>query len=136
MSKRLVVLFAGFLILTNCNGNKKAAAPAAAPKEDPGYISGLAKMGKLATDPFTQMALTFDGNPAPEDIHERLDSVLTKYGMELTDSNRSLAAKTLTGLRKEMGHSEMDILQGMLAAPTNDEKFDDGARRVSTSMNP
>ena len=135
MSKRLVILLAGFLVLANCS-NKKEAAPAAAPKEDPGYVSGLAKMGKLATDPFTQMALSFDGNPAPDEIHERMDSVLTKYGMELNNTNRSLAAKTLTALRKEQGHSEMDILQGMLTAPTNDEKFDDAARRVSTSMNP
>ena len=135
MLKRFLLILSGFLIFANCSGSKKEPAPAAAQKkDDPGYVSGLAKMGNLAVDPFAQMAFTFEGNPPPDEIHEMLDSVLTKYGMELTDSNRILAGKTLTSLRKEQGHSEVAILQTMQTAPTNDEKFEDAARRISTGL--
>ncbi len=117
-------------VLAGCGGGqeKKAAEP-------PSAVSGLSKMGALATDPFAQMSLTFEGNPLPEEIRARLDPVLTRYGVELNNSNYGLAGKTLTALRKEQGHSEMSILEQMLHADTNGEKFDDAARRVSTAMN-
>ena len=67
--------------------------------------------------------------------HMSLDKVLNKYGVELNNNNYGLAGKTLTSLRKEMGHGEMAILEKMLTAETNGETFDDAARRVSTSMN-
>jgi hypothetical protein len=128
----LLLILIGLLVIANCGGKE----PASDQKDNPGYVTGLAKMGKLATDPFTQMSLEFDGNPAQETIQEKLDPVLARYGMELNNTNRVLAAKILTALRKEQGHSEMDILEKMQTAPTNDEKFDDAARRVSTGMNP
>jgi hypothetical protein len=92
-------------------------------------------MGNLAVDPFAQMSLAFEGNPSPDEIRAKLNPVLQKYGVELINANISLAGKTLTALRKEQGHSEMSILDKMLEAPTNGEKFDDAARRVSSSMN-
>jgi hypothetical protein len=122
------ILIALGLLLTNCSKEEPAT-------QTPSAVAGLAKMGNLAVDPFAQMALAFEGNPSPDEIRAKLDPVLKMYGVELTNANFSLAGKTLTALRKEQGHSEMAILEKMLQAPTNGEKFDDAARRVSTSMN-
>jgi hypothetical protein len=116
------------LLLTSCSKEEPAT-------QTPSAVAGLAKMGSLAVDPFAQMALAFEGNPSPDEIRAKIDPVLKMYGVELTNANFSLAGKTLTTLRKEQGHSEMAILEKMLEAPTNGEKFDDAARRVSTSMN-
>ena len=121
------ILIALGLLLTSCS-KEEPATPT------PSAVAGLAKMGNLAVDPFAQMALAFEGNPSPDEIRAKLDPVLKMYGVELTNANCSLAGKTLTALRKEQGHSEMAILEKMLQAPTNGEKFDDAARRVSTSM--
>jgi hypothetical protein len=122
------ILIALGLLLTSCSKEEPAT-------QTPSAVAGLAKMGNLAVDPFAQMALAFEGNPSPDEIRAKLDPVLKMYGVELTNANFSLAGKTLTALRKEQGHSEMAILEKMLQAPTNGEKFDDAARRVSTSMN-
>ena len=123
-----VILIALGLLLTSCSKEEPAT-------QTPSAVAGLAKMGNLAVDPFAQMALAFDGNPSPDEIRAKLDPVLKMYGVELTNANFSLAGKTLTAVRKEQGHNEMAILEKMLQAPTNGEKFDDAARRVATSMN-
>ncbi len=127
---RRLLLFFILALSIGCSREEKKAEPA-----QPSAVAGIARMGALATDPFAQMALTFEGNPSPDEIHVRLDEVLTRYGAELNNPNRSLAGKTLTALRKELGHSEMSILEKMLTAETNGETFDDAARRVATSMN-
>ena len=123
-----VILIALGLLLTNCSKEEPAT-------QTPSAVAGLAKMGNLAVDPFAQMALAFEGNPAPDEIRAKLDPILKMYRVELTNANFSLAGKTLTAVRKEQGHNEMAILEKMLQAPTNGEKFDDAARRVATSMN-
>lgn len=121
------------LVLAGCSGETRKAEPAA--PAAPSAVAGFAKMGGLAVDPFAQMALFFEGNPLPDEIHARMDEVLLRYNVELNNNNYGLTGKTLTALRKEMGHSEMAILEKMLTAETNGESFDDAARRISTSMN-
>src|SRR5688500_12733972 len=125
-----------FLVLSGLAGcGRSEDKPAAAPPSSPSAVSGMAKMGQLATDPFSQMSLAFDGNPQPGEIQQKSDQVLTMYSVELNNSNRGLAGKTLTALRKEQGHSEMSVLEKMIQLPTNGETFDDAARRASTAMN-
>ena len=121
------------LVLSGCSGESKKAEPAA--PAAPSAVAGFAKMGGLAVDPFAQMALFFEGNPLPDEIHAKMDEVLTKYGVELNNNNYGLAGKTLTALRKEQGHNEMAILEKMLTEETNGQSFDDAARRISTAMN-
>jgi hypothetical protein len=124
-----ILLILTLTVLPACAKEEKKAEPA------PSAVAGIAKMGALAVDPFAQMSLTFEGNPTAIEIQPKLDEVLTKYGMELNNNNRGLAGKTLTALRKELGQSEMKILEKMQTAETQNQSFDDAARRVATSMN-
>jgi hypothetical protein len=134
MQIRLVLSFLVLLGIAACGDadQKQAVMPKTL---QPSPLAGMAAMGQLASDPFSQMSLAFDGNPLPSEIQPKLDQVLTMYNVELNNANRGLAGRTLTELRKEQGHSEMSILDRMIQAPTNGEKLEDAARRVSTAMN-
>ncbi len=129
---RLVVALT-CLLAASCNQNKPPATPTSE-QQTSSAISAIAKLGNLATDPFAQMSLTFEGNPSPEDIKGKVDRVLGMYGMELTNENRTHAGSTLVTLRKEHGHSEMAILDKMLESPASGE-FEAAAASISESMN-
>ena len=128
--KRTVLILVTLVLVAGCGGEKKAQE-----KKQPSAIAVYVKMGNLAVDPFAQMSLFFEGNLPKEQIQEKLDKVLEKYSMELNNSNRTLAGKTLTALRKELGQTEMNILEKMLTAETDSQSFDDAARRIATAMN-
>lgn len=132
--RRRAFLIVAFTLCTSCGANKPATPPTT--QQQPGSaVSAVAKMGNLATDPFAQMSFTFEGNPPAERIKEKVDKVLSAYGMETNDRNRSEAGRTLVALRKQHGHSEMDILEKMMSAPANGEKFEDAAARIAAEMN-
>jgi hypothetical protein len=82
-------------------------------------VTAIAELGKFATDAFAQMSFAFDGNPTPVEIQDRMDCVLPMYGLETNNDNRNQAGRTLVGLRKEHGRSEMEIMDTMLATPAN-----------------
>jgi hypothetical protein len=131
MRKSLIVL-AAFLLIAGC-GNQPKPGTSETPTQS--AVSRIATLGHFATDPFAQMAFTFEGNPTPELIKEKIDKVLELYGMEVNDANRSEAGRILVGLRKEHGHSEMAILAKMLESPANGAKFEEAAAKVSAAMN-
>ena len=129
---RLLVALVACGVITSC-GEKPAPTPAQ--QKSPSAIGAIAKIGQLATDPIAQMSLTFQDNPPQEEIREKLDGVLKLYGLEVNNENRSQAGRTLVALRKEHGHSEMQILDKMLTSPTDGTKFDEAAARISAGMN-
>ena len=126
---RFLILPIALVVMTACSGNSSSAE-----KKEPSAITAMAKMANLATDPLAQMSLEFDGNPSKEEISEALDKVLAMYALEANDGNRSSAGRTLVALRKEHGHSEMDILKKMADTPA-DGKFEDAAAKISAAMN-
>ena len=129
---RLFVALVAFGVITSCGGKP---APAPEQQQSPSAIGALAKIGQLATDPIAQMSLTFQDNPPQEEIREKLDAVLKMYGLEVNNENRSQAGRTLVALRKEHGHSEMQILDKMLDSPADGTNFDEAAARISAGMN-
>ena len=129
-----VCFLAAWILVAGC-GRSQPAPAKASNQQAQGAIAAIAKLGNLATDPFAQMSLTFDGNPPPELIKEKVDKVLEMYGAALTDPNRSQAGRTLVALRKEHGHSEMDILDKMLETPPNGAPIEQAAAAISSAMN-
>lgn len=127
-----LIVLTVFLLIAGCGSQPK---PGTSEIPAQSAVSAIAKLGHFATDPFAQMAFTFDGNPPPELIQEKIDKVLEMYGMEVNDANRSEAGRILIGLRKEHGHSEMAILAKMLESPANGAKFEEAAAKVSAAMN-
>lgn len=127
---RLLIVVGACVLAASCSKSQ----PAPPEQQTPSAVSAIAKLGNLATDPFAQMSLTFEGNPPAADIKVKLDRVMGMYGMELNDANRSHAGSTLTTLRKEHGHSEMAILDKMLETPASGE-FEAAAASISESMN-
>ena len=128
--KRILVPAILLALAAGCGGSEPK-------KEEPktgGAIAAMAKMGNLATDPFAQMSFEFEGNPAKEEIGEKVDKVLAMYGLEANNANRGTVGRTLVSLRKEQGHSEMSILDKMLASPA-EGKFEEAAARISAAMN-
>ena len=126
-----LVLLACWMVVAGCGG--KGSSQAQTP-DQPSAVSALAKMGQLATDPIAQMSMTFNGNPAQEEIREKIDMALLMYGMDVNNVNRGSAGRTLVALRKERGLSEMAILEKMLNTPANG-KFEEAAVRISAEMN-
>ena len=126
------MVLTAFLLIAGC-GSQPNPGTSEIPAQS--AVSAIAKLGHFANDPFAQMAFTFDGNPSPELIQEKIDKVLEMYGMEVNDANRSEAGRILIGLRKEHGHSEMAILAKMLESPANGAKFEEAAAKVSAAMN-
>ena len=126
----LLIVAGACLLAASCSGSQSLPTE----QQPPSGVSATARLGNLATDPFAQMSFTFEGNPAPAAIKEKLDRVLAMYGMELIDANRSHAGNTLVTLRKEHGHSEMAILDKMLETPASGE-FETAAASISESMN-
>ena len=61
-----------------------------------------------------QMEIAFDGNPNVSRIQPVLDSALMLYGLPITEENYSRAGSVLVALRKEIGPSEMEILNHMI----------------------
>ncbi len=133
MELRFSFLLACFMVVTGCSS--KQPSPAQAQDNTPSAVTALAKMGKLARDPIAQMSMTFEGNPPPDEIRERIDKALAMYGMEVNDGNRGLAGRILVSLRKEHGHSEMAVLEQMLNTPADGAKFEEAATRISAKMN-
>jgi hypothetical protein len=132
MRKLLIVVSACF-VAASCSSAQPSPATASE-QETATAASPLAKLGALATDPFAQMSLTFEGNPPPAEIKPKVDRVLEMYGLELNDANRGQAGNTLVTLRKQHGHSEMAILDKMLETPASGE-FEAAAASISESMN-
>ena len=122
---RILIIFSIVLLLAGCSAGEE-------PKQ---AVSTMAKMGQLATDPIAQMSLEFDGNPPQDQIREKVDKALAHYGLEANNENRGKAGRTLVALRKEHGHSEMAILDKMLATPAEGGDFDAAATRISVAMN-
>ena len=127
---RLLILVGAFVLVAGCNQSKPAPA---AEQSQGSAIGAIAKMGNLATDPFAQMAFAFEGNPPKEEIQLRVDKVMGMYGLELTNVNRSHVGNILVALRKEHGHSEIEILDKMLEMPASGE-FEQAAAAVSESI--
>jgi hypothetical protein len=130
---RKIIVLAGFIILSGCNRQQSSSTQTE--QQPKSAMSGVAKMGQLATDPFAQMSFSFEGNPPADVIRERVDKVLPMYGLEPNNDNRSLAGRTLVALRKQHGHSEMDILDKMISTPANGAKFEEAAARIAAEMN-
>ena len=60
------------------------------------------------------MEIAFEGSPTVSEIQGALDRAMLLYGVPLTEENYSRAGSTLVALRKEIGPSEMDILDYMI----------------------
>ncbi|PYS55592.1 MAG: hypothetical protein DMG13_03445 [Acidobacteria bacterium] len=127
-----LALLAWCMAVAGCAGKESSPAQT---QNQPSAVSALAKMGHLATDPIAQMSFAFEGNPPPEEIRERIDKVLGMYSLEVNDENRRHAGRTLVALRKEHGHSEMEILEKMLNTPATGKQFEEAAGRISAGMN-
>ena len=131
---RLTILFASVLFIAGCSKSASPAQTAAPASEPPSAITAVAKLGEFATDPVTQFSLSFEGNPAPEEIREKLEAAMKSYGLEINDTNTAQAGNALIALRKEKGHSEIAILDKMLAAPPSGT-FQEAAERISSELN-
>lgn len=70
--------------------------------------------GNLPDDPLDQMVIAFNGSYSKIQIKERLDKAIDLYNLPRTKENYSRAGSTLVALRKETGHTEMDILAYMI----------------------
>ena len=116
------------LLAAACSGNKPPE------KKEPSGLAAMAKMANLAVDPLAQMSFEFAGNPSKEEIGQVLDKVLEMYGIEANNENRSSAGRVLVALRKEHGHSEMEILTKMADSPA-EGKFEEAAAKISAAMN-
>jgi hypothetical protein len=127
MRKAVAILITSCLILAACS--KKDEEQAAA------TVSVYAKMGRVATNEFAQMSLSFQGNPPEQEIQDKVDKALGLFGLDANESNRNMAGRTLVALRKETGNSEMAILARMLSTPGSGGKFEDAAARTAEEMN-
>jgi len=130
---RKIIVFAGFIVLAGCSRQQPSSTPTE--QQPKSAMAGVTKMAQLATDPFAQMSFSFEGNPSPAEIQARVDKALPMYGLEVNNDNRSLAGRTLVALRKQYGHSEMDILNKMISTPANGTKFEEAADRIAAGMN-
>jgi hypothetical protein len=71
-----------------------------------------------------QAEVAFLGNPPQSTIKAKLDRAMTQYNLTITEENYSRAGSTLVSLRKEYGHSEMDILDFMIQMDVPGANFD------------
>ena len=117
------------VVIAGCGSSE----PAKKAEPQGGMITAAAKMANLATDPIAQMSFEFEGNPPKEQIREKVDKALMMYGLEANNDNRSMAGRTLVMLRKTHGHSEMSILDKMLASPA-EGKFEEAAEKIDAAM--
>lgn len=80
------------------------------------YFSNSSKQTKeIEVPPYEMMEVAFEGYPSREEIKPLLETVMTRYGFEITDKNLLRCASVLVTLRKEsiLGITEMDILKHM-----------------------
>ena len=117
------------VVIAGCGSSE----PAKKAEPQGGMITAAAKMANLATDPIAQMSFEFEGNPPKEQIQEKVDKALMMYGLEANNDNRSMAGRTLVMLRKTHGHSEMSILDKMLASAA-EGKFEEAAEKIDAAM--
>ena len=61
-----------------------------------------------------QMEIAFVGNPRRSVIKAQIDEAMSLYSTPITEENYSRAGSALVELRREMGPSEMDILDYMI----------------------
>jgi hypothetical protein len=66
------------------------------------------------SDPLEQMEIAFEENYSKAQIKERIDKAMKLYNVPLTNEYYSRAGSVLVELRKEIGPSEMDILNYMI----------------------
>ena len=128
---RLLILGSALLLVAACNQSK----PAPAAEQSNSSIAAIAELGNLATDPYAQMSFAFDGNPPKELIQEKVDKVMAMYSIEATNPNRSHVGNMLVALRKEHGHSEIEILDKLIEMPANGE-FEQAAAAIAESIGP
>lgn len=90
----------------------------------------------LAAGPFGQMEVAFDGNYSQEEIKPRLDQAMRLYGLPRTDENYSRAGSVLVTMRKEIGPTEMQILDYMIRSHVDEVEFDfvDAAALAATFL--
>ena len=69
---------------------------------------------RRAPDALEQMEVAFIGNPRQAEIQARLDRALNLYNTPISEENYSRAGSALVTLRREIGPSEMDILDYMI----------------------
>ena len=60
------------------------------------------------------MVLAFEGGYSKAEIKARMDQALELYGLPVTEENYSRAGSTLVTLRRELGPSEVEILDYMI----------------------
>ena len=88
-----------------------ASTPSPVPTARP---ASTAQGGVESLPSLRKMEIAFDGNPRASQIRPILDNALLLYGVPITEENYSRAGSTLVALRKELGPSEMDILDHMI----------------------
>lgn len=69
---------------------------------------------EASSDPLDQMVVVFEGNYSKGQIKNRIDKAMNLYNLPITNENYSRAASSLITLRKNVGPSEMDILDYMI----------------------
>ena len=67
-----------------------------------------------ASEALALMEVAFVGNPRQAEIQARLDRALNLYTTPISEENYSRAGSALVSLRREIGPSEMDILDHMI----------------------
>ena len=78
----------------------------------------------VPVDPIEQMEIAFEDNYSKSQIKERLDNAMELYNLPRTKENYSRAGSVLVVLRKEYGHSEMEILSYMIRSQVPGMKID------------
>ncbi|HYR86446.1 MAG TPA: hypothetical protein VE422_20330 [Terriglobia bacterium] len=129
--RKLIVLI-GIIVLAGCSSQQPSSTTTE--QQPKSAMAGAAKMGQLATDPFAQMSLSFEGNPPAAEIQARMDKVLPLYGLEINNENRTRAGQTLVALRKQYGASEIGVLDNMITTPPSG-KFEEAADRIAARLN-
>jgi hypothetical protein len=72
----------------------------------------------VPADPVDQMVVAFEGSHTRAEIKTRLDRAMQLFDLPLTDENYSRAGSSLVALRRDLGPSEMAILDFMIRSHT------------------
>ena len=77
-----------------------------------------------ASEALALMEVAFVGNPRQAEIQARLDRALNLYTTPISEENYSRAGSVLVSLRREIGPSEMDILDHMIRSHVPEVNID------------
>lgn len=75
------------------------------------FVFGITEV--KAQSAIDMMTTLFQGNYSKSQIKSRMDLVMTRYGLDLTEENYNRAGSALISMQNGYGVAEMDILNCM-----------------------